>query len=155
MLQEIYSEQSRVRNIGIDAVRQSSCIFIRLNSTCIGAKNAVLRHVCTIDCDAVDVDRLADQVDMCSMRTLLVGLAGLVSWLGRTRRHQTSSRAAMPTTQSIHPAARLSPATLPSTSDNLATPSGGCSGHLPSLAPRIVHAVPLASTALCDARRHC
>ena len=42
-----------------------------LNSTCIGAKNAVLRHVCTIDCDAVDVDRLADQVDMCSMRTLL------------------------------------------------------------------------------------
>ena len=74
-----------------------------LNSTCIGAKNAVLRHVCTIDCDAVDVDRLADQVDMCSMRTLLVGLAGLVSWLGRTRRHQTSSRAAMPTTQSIHP----------------------------------------------------
>ena len=48
-----------------------------LNSTCIGAKNAVLRHVCTIDCDAVDVDRLADQVDMCSMRTLLAGLAGL------------------------------------------------------------------------------
>ena len=80
MLQEIYSEQSRVRNIGIDAVRQLSCTFIRLaartlNRTCIGAKNAVLRHVCTIDWDAVDVDRLADQLDMCPSLAPRIGHA--------------------------------------------------------------------------------
>jgi hypothetical protein len=123
MLQEIYSEPSRVRNIGIDAVRQSSCIFIRLNSThpqqhVHRFKNAVLRHVCTIDCDAVDVDRLADQLDMCSMRTLLACLGSLAcAVLGATRRAvepQCSRRSP--------PAARLSPATF----NNLTTPSEGC-----------------------------
>ena len=60
-----------------------------LNSTCIGAKNAVLRHVCTIDCDAVDVDRLADQVDMCRCELFwsvwLAWFLGLAV-LGATRR---------------------------------------------------------------------
>jgi hypothetical protein len=60
MLQEIYSEQSRVRNIGIDVVRQLSCIFMRLSSAHAQQhvhrfeKRGLVGLYAAIGCDAVE-----------------------------------------------------------------------------------------------------